>query len=535
MNSRCLLIIPAIKKNAIIPDQLIKKLHGITLIQRAINIALEIMDKENVLIITDSEEISLISHRNGIKYHYDAGIKITKYDILDSLKTILNIYARHYDNLILFRANTPLMMKDDIVNAYNVFMNNSSKILISVKRNNTNKYILSSNQLNLVSNNIENEIFDEVKAFTILSFKTLNSERKENNLLPYILPYERSIEIESYQDWWVCEKVLQRKKIVFNVIGSLELGMGHIYHSLALAHEITDHEVIFVCDEKYKIAVDKIASMDYKVEATTDTVNTILELKPQIVINDILNTNLEYISKLKKNNILVVNFEDLGEGTQKADLVINELYDIPQLQGDNFLWGYKYLALRDEFNDAIPHKFENKVKAVLITFGGTDQNNLTFNTLKSIIYAAQNKNIKIYIVCGSGYLFKEKLEEYLESLEYKNIELTYAIGVISKIMEKTQIAFSSNGRTVYELADMNIPSVVMSHHEREATHSFATLEKGFLNLGIYKKNITDALITSSFEKLINDNDYRKLLYLNITKYSFRENKQKVVKKIMELL
>ena len=41
MNSK-LIVIPAIKKNAAIPDQLIKKLNGITLIQRAIDTALEL-------------------------------------------------------------------------------------------------------------------------------------------------------------------------------------------------------------------------------------------------------------------------------------------------------------------------------------------------------------------------------------------------------------------------------------------------------------------------------------------------------------
>jgi len=310
--------------------------------------------------------------------------------------------------------------------------------------------------------------------------------------------------------------------------------MGHIYHSLALAHEITDHEVVFICDEQYKIAVDKIASMDYKVISTKDTLKTILELKPNIVINDILNTDEKYIKTLKAEKIISVNFEDLGSGSKYADLVFNELYDIPQMEGDNYLWGYKYLALRDEFYDASPHKMVEDIDEVLISFGGTDQNNLTLLALKSILPICEINSIKISIVCGAAYLFKSELEIYLETIEYKNINLTYASGVISKIMEKTQLAIASNGRTVYELADMNIPSIVISHHEREATHSFANLDKGFINLGIIN-DLTSTKIQEKFEKLVEDRDYRELLFMNIKKYSFRENKQKVVKKIMELL
>lgn len=527
-----LLVIPAIKKNAVIPDQLIKKLNGITLMQRAINMALDLTTQENILVVTDSEEISLICERNKISFYYESSLEINSDNIIEDLKDILKGYTQNFSNLIIYRANAPLVTKQNIQNAYAQFLKDITNVLVSVKKDFKSIYKMTDKSLALVTNSNDTELFEEIKAFTILSFNSLNC--KNRYITPYILPYEISIEIESYQDWWVCEKILKQKRIVFNVIGSLEIGMGHIYHSLALAHEITDHEVIFVCNEKYKIAVDRIASMDYKVIATKNVTETILELNPDLVINDILNTEVEYIKILKSNNIKVVNFEDLGSGVKEADLVINELYDNPQLKGDNFLWGYKYLALRDEFEDARPHKFENEIKAVLITYGGTDQNNLTLVTLKAVIDTAQEFNLKIYIVCGSGYLFKNELEEYLKLHEYKNIELTFAIGVISKVMEKTQIAFSSNGRTVYELADMNIPSIIISHHIRENTHSFANLEKGFINLGVYNET-TFKRIQENSKKLIIDNDYRKLLFLNIKKYNFRNNKQLVVKKILELI
>lgn len=521
-----LLVIPAIKKNAVIPDQLIKKLDGITLIQRAINTAKDLTS--NILIITDSQEISLIAKRNDIEFYFDDSLTIDSSNIIEKVNDIVKDTAKYIGqkNILLYRANTPLVNSTILKEAYKEFLLDTKYILSSVKL--LDKQIFKYEDNNLVS--IKNNYFKELKAFYIFEKNSTNIKYK-----PFIIDEEHSIEIENYQDWWICEKIIQQKRIVFNVIGSIEIGMGHIYHSLSLAHEITDHEVIFICGEQYELAVEKIALMDYKVIASPDVLKTIIDLNPDMVINDILNTDLEYIESLKQNNIKVVNFEDLGSGVKQTDLVINELYDIPQLKGDNFLWGYKYLTLRDEFEDAVPHTFEDNVTSVLITFGGTDQNNLTSVTLKSIINLAEKQNIKIYIVCGGGYTFKEELETYLNQYNYKNIELTYASGVISQIMEKTQIAFSSNGRTVYELADMNIPTVIISHHEREDGHTFASLEKGFITLGIYDKNKTPSLIVNKFEKLILDNDYRKLLFLNISKYSFRKNKKKVVKTILELI
>ena len=520
-----LVVIPAIKKNAVIPDQLIKKLDGITLIQRAINTALEITTNENILVVTDSEEISLICERNDIKLFKDPTLQLTSENILESIFFIIK--NKQQSNVLLYRANTPLVGSLILKEAYSYFLKNREYILTSVKSEKRNLLKIENELLQKVNGK---KYFEELKAFHIFNKNYIQNKQFK----PFIIATEKSIQIESYQDWWVCEKVLQRKKIVFNVIGNIEIGMGHIYHSLALAHEVTDHEVIFVCDEQYKIAVDKIAAMDYKVISTNDVQNTILTLHPNMVINDVLNTDANYIKTLKEHNIKVVNFEDLGSGSKSADLVFNELYDVPQIEGKNYLWGYEYLALRDEFYEATPHNIVEEIKEVLVTFGGTDQNNLTLITLQAILEKCKEKNIKINIVCGGGYKFKDKLEDYLDKCTYKNIKLTFASGVISKIMEKSQLSISSNGRTVYELADMNIPSIIISHHEREATHSFSSLDKGFINLGVINENISFQ-IKEKFEKLVDDQDYRELLFMNIQKYNFRENKQKVVKKILELL
>ena len=47
---------------------------------------------------------------------------------------------------------------------------------------------------------------------------------------------------------------------------------------------------------------------------------------------------------------------------------------------------------------------------------------------------------------------------------------------------------------------MNIPAIVVSHHDREATHTFASLEHGFINLGVVNEQTT-AKISEKFEKL----------------------------------
>ncbi|EJF07298.1 spore coat polysaccharide biosynthesis protein, putative glycosyltransferase [Thiovulum sp. ES] len=519
------IIIPALKKNGIIPDQLIKKMNGETLISRAIAVAKDL--NSTIFVVTDSIEISLIAERNQIKSIYNKDFKIDGNSILDNFRTFLNS-IENFENFIIYRANTPLLESVDILKAVSIFKKNREKIIVSVREEKFFKFKKDS-----LGNfhRTEEKIFREINSFIILSSKNLYN--KKEDFLPFVIENEKAVEIENYQDWWISEKLLQRKKIVIHVFGSVELGMGHIFRSLSLAHEITNHQVVFVCNEKYELAVKKIASMDYRVISTKNVLETILNEKPNLVVNDVLNTEKDFILELKKSGAKVVNFEDLGSGAEFSDFTINELYENPIRDGENFLWGNQYYFLRDEFDDAQPHRSTEKVQTVLISFGGTDQNNLTLHSLRAILEIVQNLNLKIHIVCGGGYLFKNELENFVENSKYPKIEITYATGIISKIMENSQIAISSNGRTVYELADMNIPSIVVSQHEREATHSFAKLERGFVNLGVVRDGI-ESEIAKSFQKLLDDS-YRELLFLNIQKFSFRQNKKRVVKKILGLL
>lgn len=199
-----LVVIPAIKKSAVIPDQLIKKLDGVTLIQRAINTALEVTTNENVLVITDSEEISLICDRNKIESFREPGLKFTSENILESVSSIIR--NKQQSNVLLYRANTPLVESEILKDAYSHFLKNTEYILTSVKSEQRKLLQLENKLLQKVS---DKEYFEELKAFHIFNKNYVQNKQYK----PHIIEIEKSIEIESYQDWWVCEKVLQRKKL----------------------------------------------------------------------------------------------------------------------------------------------------------------------------------------------------------------------------------------------------------------------------------------------------------------------------------
>ena len=322
-------------------------------------------------------------------------------------------------------------------------------------------------------------------------------------------------------------------RVVFRVIGNNVVGMGHIYRSLSLAHGMANQDILFVCDVDSEPVVKKLVGSAYwlGVYDTANIADKIISLNPDLIVNDVLNTEKNYIDYLKKEGIVVVNFEDLGTGASVADLTVNELYDYSLLSGTNILWGYEHFFVREEFEKARPNKFRDSVSEVILTFGGTDQHDLSRIVYERIKEICKKYQVFVRIVTGPGYRGFTHLKKMVS--ETSGVSLTHATGVISSIMESADIAITSNGRTVYELAHMNIPGIVIPQHEREETHSFAREQNGFVKMEPYVEGMSLESVPKLLEKLIINSQFRYTLFSRLEKFCFFENKQRLLDKIFE--
>ena len=231
IKERCLLV-PAVKKNAVIPDQLVKKLAGKTLIARALETALGVVEPQDVIVVTDSDEIRLICERAGVGCRYDPGYNIKTLNIVSSLRPVLEELALSYGRIIIYRASSPLVTSADIEDAYTRFVGSGGDCLVTVKslafrlweeKGNGEKEGNSKegNSIDaLLFNEKEQKVYAESKSLLMLKASALSSgpdsDGAGSRAVPYFL-HDRSIEITSYLDWWVCEKILQSRHIVFVV------------------------------------------------------------------------------------------------------------------------------------------------------------------------------------------------------------------------------------------------------------------------------------------------------------------------------
>lgn len=533
------IVIPAIKKNAVIPDQLVKSLAGVTLIQRALDVARGVVPAQDVIVVTDSQEIALICERNGVRFHYNAALRFTSLDIIAEMRTTLEELGNEYGHIIVYRASCPLLTWVDISDAYQHFRTTEADCLITVKSVRHRIWEMHSGKLDGFQigdeekkGDDESELVVESKALIILKMEALRG-RNIRRTVPYFLN-DRAVEINGYQDWWICERLLTRRHVVFVVAGYPAIGMGHVFRSLMLAHEIAHHKVSFLCTRESELAASSITARDYRTTMQKGVLwSDVLALKPDLVINDMLDTDHEYMEHLKGAGIPVVNFEDEGIGSGLADLVINALYENTDAPS-RFLYGHRYFCLRDEFLQATPNVFRQDPACILITFGGTDMPDFTRQTLDVIEPFCREQGIAIRIVTGPGYAHREALAAHVETLGNPLLRFEFATNIMSRMMEGVDLAICSAGRTVYELAHMRIPGVVLAQHEREARHTFARARNGFVYMGVMRE-FKSRRLDKVFRQLMLEPERRQRLHQRQSHIDFHQNKAQVVAGILRLL
>lgn len=541
---RILAVIPARGGSKGIPRKNIRLLGGKPLIAYSIESASNSRYVDDVVLSSDDEEILEIAKL------YGANI-IQRPDELAADDVPLDPVIHHalvsteidkgvsYDYVISMQPTSPLLKPKTLDRAISELIENGSDTLIGV-RDETHLYWTKKNKefTPLYKERLNRQYLDPIYKETGLFITKRNVINKYSRiggkLFIFNTPFEESIDIDTNFDWWLVENIIKNIKIAIRVDADNKLGLGHVYRGITLANRILNN-LYFIMDEKKHLGVEKVKEYNYKIITFKDKIdmyNKLLMLKPNVMINDILDTSYEYMCNLKEMGYFIVNFEDLGIGSKYADVLINALYERTD-PPENSYFGHKYVCLRDEFI-IFPFKdVKPNVKEILIIFGGSDPNNLTLRTLRSIEKLGLT-NVKINVILGLGYECYDELQIYINELINKDyrIEVNKNIKIMAKHIVNSDVAVTSNGRTVYEIASLGVPCISISQNEREMRHLFSYICRGIKNLGV-ESNVTEEIIASTLKEIINDYDLRKNMSKSMAEFNLIKGTDRVIKLIFD--
>ncbi|WP_270371693.1 cytidylyltransferase domain-containing protein [Aerococcus urinaeequi] len=538
-----LAIIPARGGSKGIPRKNVLLLSGQPLISYAIQNAKSSRFQMDVAVSTDDQEITNVSNQFGaevIRRNKKLASDEVTLDpvIFDAVQQMEGKTGKTYDYVITLQPTSPLLSADTLDSAIQKMLNDETidTLISAVNDPHLSWTTKEVKGVVTVLPNYEARLnrqylpknFVETGAFVITKRHFVKPDtRFGKNISVYEVPASESTDIDTKQDWWVAEKQLSKKNILIRVEGYSEIGLGHVYRGLSLAYSLMDHNVTFVTSSKSDLAIKKLEDSFIKYEVIQEEhqlEEIIAKYDVDIVINDILNTSISYMEYLSQFSVRVVNFEDVGPGSALADAVINDLY-APQNTDSKYYWGSKYYLLRDEFLISKPSEFNEEVNNVFVIFGGVDPSNLTQKVLDAFEQINTNEDVEFTVVVGPGYAEFEKIQDIAENSAL-NISVFKDVNNMAEMMKRSDIAISSQGRTMLELASMNVPTILMAQNERELTHEFGYLSNGFINLGLGEA-IDSSSIALTLEWLMNTPQIRRQMHNQMQKKDLRNGFKRV--------
>lgn len=222
-------IIPARSGSKGLRDKNIKELLGKPLIAYSIEAAVQSNLFDEVMVSTDSEEYAEIARLCGasIPFLRSKEMSSDNADSWDAVREVLDMYkelGKEFDTVCLLQPTSPLRKSDNIVEAYEVFVEKKADTVIGVCE--TEHSPLWENTLpedNSMDNFIEESndlrrqllpIFYRINGamYIVSTDKIVKRENLYRNSFAYIMPIAQSIDIDTELDFILAEKIIEYYK-----------------------------------------------------------------------------------------------------------------------------------------------------------------------------------------------------------------------------------------------------------------------------------------------------------------------------------
>ena len=209
---------------------------------------------------------------------------------------------------------------------------------------------------------------------------------------------------------------------------------------------------------------------------------------------------LDFCTDLSKKIPLVVYIDDNNRLNYPEGIVVNGTLDASNMgysKSNNvtYLLGSDFIPLRKDFWEIPKLKINDNIENILITMGGNDLRNLTPNILKLLKDEFPNVSKKVIITDS----FKNISE--IEGLKDDSVELIYSPDSheIINVMSNVDLAISSSGQTLYELACIGVPTIAIGIIDNQKDNILNWIDQGFIeyagcwNDDNLKNNILDKI------------------------------------------
>lgn len=330
--------------------------------------------------------------------------------------------------------------------------------------------------------------------------------------------------------------------VFFRVDAHYNFGIGHVYrclnlalglredmgiesHFLVLAHTLKSGVKQFLSDRNFQFSV--VSGGNEYIEDITLTKDFIRKqgrcvmvvdlLSPDSTDRDLLDDeNLvfthvpRYLESLHELNVPLLAITDEMERIDiRPDVVVDPACHFPAMNfddipGTRFYLGPDYYFLGSDFVRLLDRskQITRKAHNVLVVFGGSDLDGFIVKTVRAL---EDVDSIQLKVVLGPAVLQNDVI---INTLERTRAIVLHAPPSIAQLIFDADIAITHGGNTVYELAAMRTPTVVLCRRERQLMNADFFHGKGTLtNLG-NGSQVSESEIRDAVTGLAEDYEHR---------------------------
>ncbi len=333
--------------------------------------------------------------------------------------------------------------------------------------------------------------------------------------------------------------------IIFWVEVSLQIGMGHFYESLELAQHLLDlgESVHFILNPYHPASSElhkrKISFTECDIDAVDEIVLFSHKVRSKCVIINHRSISLNTLKRLNHENQTVVLIDQLGGKQVICDLLINRSI-VPEWLNYDFeghqpicCFGGDYAILDNTYESL--HKrekaFPENENTVLVSMGGVDR---TGATLRIIEAMKSIGDVSKEIIIGSGFSHNKKLRRIRENLCDSSFNFSQGVEDLGKRMSNADIVISAGGNTIYEMACVGAPGIVLWEDEHEYVQGKSFDEIGVVQCLGNGISTSIAAISDAIVALLMDINRRKHMSLCGKEIVDAEGKKRITSEILKI-
>ncbi len=302
-------------------------------------------------------------------------------------------------------------------------------------------------------------------------------------------------------------------KVFMMTEGGARIGFGHITRCLSLCQAFEANGIMpeFVVNGDASID-DVLKNRQHKTFNWLEHKKRVLSSikDSDIVIIDSYLADVDFYREVSGSVRIPVYIDDNKRVEYPKGVVVNgsvsaEMLHYPVRENIVYLLGPKYIPLRKEFWNVPEKKIRENIERIMITFGGDDSGNITPSVLRLLarLYPRVTKNV----IIGRGYGNAEEIKTAAD----ERTELIYFPGSegMKSVMIESDMAISAGGQTLYELASVGVPSVVVAVADNQLNNANGWQEAGFIEYAGWRE---DGMLLDNVRSALNqieDADRRK--------------------------